>query len=86
MQTLDHAFGDAGFHDVLIERHLLDLGSLDRADGIMGLADWGHQAATTGAISLADARRWSEDVRSAHRNRSLRYRCVYLLGVGRASS
>jgi SAM-dependent methyltransferase len=86
VQTLAHAFGGAGFHDVLIERRLLDLGSLDRADGIMGLADWGHQAAATGAISRADARRWSDDVRSAHHDRSLRYRCVYLLGVGHALS
>jgi SAM-dependent methyltransferase len=86
VQTLHDAFGDSGFDDVRIERRLLDLDSLDRADGIMGLADWGHQAATAGAISRADARRWNDDVQAAHRDRSLRYRCTYLLGVGHVVS
>jgi SAM-dependent methyltransferase len=76
----------AGFADVHVEAATLDLGDLDRADGIMGLANWGAAAADAGLLSRADAQRWTEGVHAAARNGTLRYRCSYLLGTAENSS
>ncbi len=73
-----------GFTAIRIEPRVLDLGDLDRADGIMGLATWGRAAADAGALPPAAGRRWSADVRSAARAGTLRYRCTYLLAAATA--
>jgi hypothetical protein len=83
VQALERALATIGFGDIAIERTVLELDSLDRADGIMGLAGWGDLAATAGDISNRDARRWRHDVRRAHAAGTLRYRCTYVLAVGR---
>jgi SAM-dependent methyltransferase len=75
----------AGFSDVAVETATLDLADLDQADGIMGLATWGHGAAAAGALSRVDARRWTDDVQSAASNGTLRYRCRYLLAEAKRS-
>jgi SAM-dependent methyltransferase len=84
VHALDAALVAAGFRDSEVERRVLDLAHLDRADGIMGLASWGDQAAKTNTLSEADAQRWGHDVHAAHQDGSLRYRCSYALGIGRA--
>jgi SAM-dependent methyltransferase len=71
----------AGFSDVHVEAVTLDLGDLDRADGIMGLARWGDAAADAGLLSRVDAQQWTENVHAAASNGTLRYRCSYLLGA-----
>ena len=68
-----------GFSDVHVESLVLDLADLDRADGIMGLARWGHAAADAGALSERAAQRWRDDVHQAAHDGDLRYRCVYRL-------
>jgi SAM-dependent methyltransferase len=75
VRALDGALAATGFEDVVIERHALDLTSLDQADGIFGLASWG--------ATLEGAEKWSEAVHAANVNGSLRYRCDYVLGLGR---
>jgi hypothetical protein len=86
VHALGRALVAARFGDVEVQRRVLDLADLNRADGIMGLAEWGDQAARTTALSQADAQRWNDDVRAAHRDGRLGYRCTYALGVGRATS
>ena len=73
----------AGFSDVHIEAAMLQLADLDRADGMMGLASWGDRAADAGMLSRVDAQHWTDDVRAAARDGSLRYRCSYVLGLAR---
>ena len=82
---LAEALRAAGFIDVQVETHILDLDDLGRADEIMGLPRWGDGAAEAGALSRPDARRWHDDVHAAARRGALRYRCAYLLGTGRAT-
>lgn len=70
----------AGFGRVGIESYLLELSSLDRADGIMGLADWGELAAEEGALDPGAARRWRGWVEEAAAAGRLRFRCRYVVG------
>jgi SAM-dependent methyltransferase len=84
VRKLDSLLAELGFEDVLVERHLLDLTSLDRADGMMGVAEWGAQAAAAGRLSVGAASRWSDEVREANRAGTLRFRCDYVLAFGRA--
>jgi SAM-dependent methyltransferase len=83
-----HGLRDAleacAFVDVRVESLALDLTDLDQADGIMGLAGWGHAAADAGALSNDAAQRWSDDVHRAAQDGTLRYRCVYLLAAATA--
>ena len=55
----------AGFSDVHVDAVTLDLGDLDRADGIMGLAGWGRAAADAGLLSRDDVQQWTDDVHAA---------------------
>jgi SAM-dependent methyltransferase len=82
VHNLSGSLRAAGFSDVAVETVTLQLVDLDQADGIMGLATWGHAAAAAGALSRGDAQRWTDDVHTAARNGTLRYRCSYLLGSG----
>jgi len=79
VHALRDALAASGFIDINVEARVLDLTDLDRADGIMGLASWGHAAADAGLVSRSDAQRWSDDVRQAAHAGDLRYRCRYLL-------
>jgi len=84
VHDLAATLGAAGFGDVQVEPLVLDLTDLDRADGIMGLATWGRAAGAAGLLAGDDARDWSENVRSAARAGTLRYRCTYLLASATA--
>jgi SAM-dependent methyltransferase len=84
VHDLAAALGAAGFVEVQVEPLVLDLTDLDRADGIMGLATWGRAAGDAGLLSRDDARGWSENVRSAARAGTLRYRCAYNLASATA--
>lgn len=84
VHSLNDALSTAGFADVHVERLMLELTDLGRADGIMGLAKWGHAAANAGLVSRQDARRWSDEVHAASDNGGLRYRCDYRLTVANA--
>jgi len=75
-------FRSPGFGEVYVERQLLDLAFLDRADGVMGLVDWGEHAARAKVLSHDDARRRSTAVQAANCTQSLRFRCEYVLAVG----
>lgn len=85
VHDLSASLRTAGFADVRVEALVLDLVDLDRADGIMGLANWGHATADAGALSRVDAQRWTDDVRTAANDGTLRYRCSYLLGIAENS-
>jgi SAM-dependent methyltransferase len=84
VHNLAGALRAAGFSDVHVETLTLDLADLGRADEMMGLPRWGDGAAGAGALPRPDARRWHDDVHAAARRGTLRYRCTYLLGTGRA--
>jgi SAM-dependent methyltransferase len=81
VHQLADALGAAGFGAVNVEPLTLDLTDLNRADGIMGLAAWGHNAAAAGELSRPAADRWHHNVHAAAANGTLRYRCTYLLGT-----
>jgi SAM-dependent methyltransferase len=85
VRTIDSLLAELGFDDVHVERHLLDLTSLDRADGMMGVADWGDQAAAAGQLSAEDASQWRDEVHEADRAGVLRFRCDYVLACGRVT-
>jgi SAM-dependent methyltransferase len=85
VRTIDSLLVEVGFDSVHVERHLLDLTSLDRADGMMGVAEWGEQAAAAGQLSAGAASRWSDEVREANRAGTLRFRCDYVLAFGRVT-
>jgi SAM-dependent methyltransferase len=85
VHAIDHVLSDTGFRGVQVERRVLDVSSLDQVDGIMGLIDWADQAALGRAVTVAEAGEWREQVRSANADGSLRFRCPYLLCVGRAA-
>ena len=85
VHDLPGALRAAGFSDVHVDALVLDLVALDRADGIMGLAGWGHAAAAAGALPRVDAEHWTDDVHNAARNGTLRYRCCYVLGAAENS-
>jgi SAM-dependent methyltransferase len=84
VHALHQTLEDGGFVDVHVESRMLELGDLDRAQGIMGLATWAHAAAEAGVLPTAAAQLWNDDVRAAARNRTLRYRCTYLLASATA--
>jgi SAM-dependent methyltransferase len=84
VHALADAFDAAGFSAVHVDARTLDLTDLARADGIMGLATWGHAAARSGVLPAVDAQRWNDDVHEAWRSGTLRYRCVYLLAAATA--
>jgi SAM-dependent methyltransferase len=84
LQTLRPALEASGFVDIHVEPRVLDLTDLGRADGIMGLATWGHAAAAAGVLSPGDAQRWHDDVDTSARAGTLRYRCSYLLASATA--
>lgn len=71
---------EAGFGSVSVESHLLEVGSLDRADGVMGLADWGEPAGAVGALGPDAARRWRGWVEGAVAAGRLRFRYRYEVG------
>ncbi len=83
VRTIDSLLVDVGFDSVHVERQVLDVTSLDRADGMMGVAEWGEQAAAAGQLSAGAASRWSDEVREANRAGTLRFRCDYVLAFGR---
>ena len=85
VHALQQTLEATGFTAVRVEPRVLDLGDLDRADGIMGLASWGRAAADAGVLSRSDAAgRWYDDVNSSARAGTLRYRCSYLLASATA--
>lgn len=71
----------AGFEAVGVETLTLDLTDLGRADGIMGIAGWGSNAADASELSRSAADRWNHDVHAAANDGTLRYRCAYVLGT-----
>lgn len=77
--TLDDSLRSAGFGEVRIDERMLDLTDLERADGIMGLADWGLLAGDAGGLPAALAQEWSNSVHVAWRAGRLRYRCRYVM-------
>jgi SAM-dependent methyltransferase len=79
LRMLRPALEASGFVEIRVEPWALELTDLGRADGIMGLATWGHAAADAGVLSPGDARRWNDDVHTSARTGTLRYRCSYLL-------
>jgi SAM-dependent methyltransferase len=85
VSAIDRALTNVGFGTVHVERHVLDLASLDQGDGIMGLAAWGVLAAAAGRVSDDAARHWTSDVHEANDAGTLRYRCEYVLAVGQVS-
>ena len=84
VRALHQALVVAEFVEIHVKPHVLDLADLDRADGIMGLATWGHAAADAGVLSRGDAQRWNDEVNSSARAGTLRYRCSYLLASATA--
>ena len=78
------ALAAAGFNDVRVEPVGLELDDLRRADGMMGLPEWGESAAHAGLFGPEDARRWRDDAWSAWERGILRYSCTYLHGRARA--
>lgn len=78
------ALAAAGFDDVRVEPVVLELDDLRRADGMMGLPEWGESAANAGALGADAARHWRDDARSAWERGVLRYSCTYLHGRARA--
>jgi SAM-dependent methyltransferase len=84
VHDLSDAFAAAGFTNVRVDARTLELTDLHRAQGIMGLATWGHAAGEAGALTADLARRWSDDVHEAWRAGTLRYRCTYLLASATA--
>jgi SAM-dependent methyltransferase len=84
LRTLQPALEASGFVDIHIDPMVLELTDLGRADGIMGLATWGHAAADAGALAPGDAQRWNDDVNTSARAGTLRYRCSYLLATATA--
>ena len=74
----------AALRVVRLESTRLELDDLDRADGIMGLVDWGEAAARAGVLDPAAGRRWRDDARAASRCGALRYSCDYVLATARA--
>jgi SAM-dependent methyltransferase len=84
VHALADAFAAAGFDDVRVDARTLELTDLGRAQGIMGLATWGHAAARAGVLPTGSAQQWDDDVHRAWAAGTLRYRCTYLLAVGTA--
>jgi SAM-dependent methyltransferase len=84
LRMLQPALEASGFVEIHVEPRVLELTDLGRADGIMGLATWGHAAANAGVLSHGDAQRWHEDVDISARVGTLRYRCSYLLASATA--
>jgi SAM-dependent methyltransferase len=84
LRMLQLALEASGFVVIHVEPRVLELSDLGRADGIMGLATWGHAAADAGILSPGDAQNWSDDVASSARAGTLRYRCSYLLASATA--
>jgi ubiquinone/menaquinone biosynthesis C-methylase UbiE len=84
LRMLQPALEASGFVEIHVEPRVLELTELGRADGIMGLATWGHAAADAGMLSRGDAQRWHEDVDISARVGTLRYRCSYLLASATA--
>jgi trans-aconitate methyltransferase len=81
VHDLPNALRHAGFAGVSVEPRVLELSDLTRADGIMGLAEWGRLASESGALSSEVGTRWRGDVENAWRRGRLRYSCTYLLGT-----
>jgi ubiquinone/menaquinone biosynthesis C-methylase UbiE len=77
VRKLDHSLGAAGFDEVTVARSVVELTSLDQADGIFGLESWGAR--------VGEAERWNDAVQAANADDTLAYRCEYVLGVGRVS-
>ncbi len=80
--AIEQILNDVGFVAVHVERHILELTSLDRADGVMGLPGWGLLAAQAVRVSEDAAREWSRRVHHADAAGTLRYMCEYLLSAG----
>lgn len=77
------ALAAAGFDNVRVEPVVLELDDLRRADGMMGLPEWGESAANAGLLAPDDARRWRDDAWTAWERGVLRYSCTYLHGRAR---
>ncbi len=86
VSAIDRILTTVGFGTIHLERHTLDLASLDRADGIMGLAGWGQLAANAGRLSNDEAREWTREAHQANEAGSLRYKCVYVLATGHVAA
>ena len=84
VHDLAGALGAAGFADVRVDAVALDLDDLHRADGMMGLPEWGESAGGAGFLAPRDALRWRDDALAASQRGTLRYSCTYLHGRARA--
>ncbi len=82
--SLEEVLGAAGFEGVRVDVSVLDLTDLGRADGIMGLADWGTAATEAGALDPVAGARWRADVEQAAADGTLRYRCAYVRARARS--
>lgn len=67
---------EAGFSDVVVEPKVLELMDLDRADGAMGLAEWGGLA-----LDEPGGRAWRTAVERAAAGGTLRYTCTYVVAT-----
>jgi SAM-dependent methyltransferase len=84
VRDLAGALAAAGFADVRVDAVALDLDDLQRADGMMGLPEWGESAGAAGFLAPQDALRWRADAVAAAQRGTLRYSCTYLHGRARA--
>jgi SAM-dependent methyltransferase len=83
VRSLGRVLADSGFADVRVDVSVLHLTDLGRADGIMGIADWGELGADAGALDAGAGARWRAEVQAAAADGTLRYTCAYLLATGR---
>jgi SAM-dependent methyltransferase len=79
VRDLAGRLADAGFDAVTADTAVLELVSLDRADSMMGLPDWGEAAGAAGALAPAAAARWRADAVAAAERGRLRFSTTYLL-------
>ena len=84
IRDLAAALETAGFADVRVDAAPLDLDDLRRADGMMGLPEWGESAAGAGFLAPPDALRWRDDALAAWKQGTLRFSCTFLHGRARA--
>jgi len=85
VKTLGDVLTAAGFAGVRVEHAVLELGDLGRADGMMGILEWGEAAEAAGALGSGAGARWRADVSNAASRAQLRYSCRYVRAIGRVA-